>query len=321
MDHLLCGYSVFGGLPELLSPCLSHSISLPKVMTTTCARLRGGSASTSIATSQIETIGTHEMTPSRCGCRKLPLRYKRVDRHSGFIPRPTSSSNRSMRSLLYLALMELVISSCAFAQAVYVPLTSTERLRIGTTTAQAASFKGARSIRATQVSGGPEGLILVEGIAFHDGVIEIDVAGRPGAEASDAARGFVGVAFRVQPGVDGAAPRYDAFYLRPTNGRAIEQERRNHATQYISHPEWTWSRLRREFPSRYEAYVDVEPDRWTRLRIEVSADTARLFVHGQAHPTLIVTDLKTGPLAAGGVGLWVGPGTVAHFRDLRVRTR
>lgn len=226
-----------------------------------------------------------------------------------------------MRILPFFSLLALVVSSCAVAQAVHLPLTSTERLQRGTTSARAVSFAGARAIQATQASDGPEGFILVEGITFGDGVIEIDVAGRPGAGASEAARGFVGVAFRVQPGENGEAPRYDAFYLRPTNGRAIEQERRNHAAQYISHPEWTWSRLRRESPSRYEAYVDLEPDRWTRLRIEVAADTARLFVHGQAQPTLIVNDLKTGPYATGGVGLWVGPGTVAHFRDLRVQPR
>jgi hypothetical protein len=227
-----------------------------------------------------------------------------------------------MRLLLALSLMTHVISNRAVAQAVHLPLTSTDRLLVRTTSAQVVTFEGVRAIQATQASGGAEGLILVQGLTFGDGVLELDVAGRPGAEASDAARGFVGVAFRVQPGENAAAPpSYDAFYLRPTNGRAVEQERRNHATQYISHPEWTWSRLRRESPSRYEAYVDLEPDRWTRLRIEVSADTARLFVHGQTQPTLIVTDLKTGPRATGGVGLWVGPGTVAHFRDLRVGSR
>jgi hypothetical protein len=227
-----------------------------------------------------------------------------------------------MRLLLALSLLALVVSNRAVAQTAHVPLTSTDRLLVRTTSAQVVTFEGVSAVQATQAGGGPEGLILIQGLTFGNGVLELDVAGRPGADASDAARGFVGIAFRVQPGENAAAaPSYDAFYLRPTNGRAVEQERRNHATQYISHPEWTWSRLRRESPSRYEAYVDLEPDRWTRLRIEVSADTARLFVHGQAQPTLIVTDLKTGPRATGGVGLWVGPGTVAHFRDLRVRSR
>ena len=35
-------------------------------------------------------------------------------------------------------------------------------------------------------------------------------------------------------------------------------------------------------------------------------------------PTLIVNDVKSGAGASGAVALWLGPGTVAHFRNLRV---
>jgi hypothetical protein len=128
------------------------------------------------------------------------------------------------------------------------------------------------------------------------------------------ARGFVGIAFRVQPDLK----TYDAFYLRPTNGRADDQERRNHATQYISHPDWPWDRLRKETPSRYESYADIVPGAWTKVRIEVRGDKARLFVNGAEQPTLIVNDVKSGPGAKGAVALWLGPGTIAHFRSVAV---
>ena len=49
----------------------------------------------------------------------------------------------------------------------------------------------------------------------------------------------------------------------------------------------------------------------------VKGDHAQLFVHGTAEPALIVDDLKQ-PVASGAVGLWVGPGTVAHFSNLRL---
>ena len=88
--------------------------------------------------------------------------------------------------------------------------------------------------------------------------------------------------------------------------------------QYLSHPEWTWSRLRRETPSRYEAYVDVVPDTWTTIRIEVRGGQARLYVHDAPQPILIVNDVKSGPFATGAVALWIGPGTIAHFRNLVV---
>jgi hypothetical protein len=134
----------------------------------------------------------------------------------------------------------------------------------------------------------------------------------PGAAAD--ARGFVGIAFRVQDDLE----TYDAFYLRPANGRADDQERRNHAAQYISLPQWPWSRLRQETPSKYEAYVDLVPGAWTKIKIDVRGEQARLYVHGNEQPTLIVNDVKSGATGHGGVALWLEPGTVAYFRNLIV---
>ena len=159
-----------------------------------------------------------------------------------------------------------------------------------------------------------EQLAMIDGTDFSGGVIEAEIAGAPAPGAAAGARGFVGIAFRVQPDMK----TYDAFYLRPTNGRADDQVRRNHSAQYISHPDWTWNRMRQETPKKYETYVDLVPGAWTRIRIEVRGDRARLFVHGQEQPTLIVNDVKTGAQGRGAIALWIGPGTVAHFRDLRV---
>jgi hypothetical protein len=159
-----------------------------------------------------------------------------------------------------------------------------------------------------------EQLAVIEGSNFSSGIIEAEVAGTPGPGAGEGARGFVGIAFRLQPDMR----TYDAFYLRPTNGRVDDQERRNHATQYISHPDWPWFRLRQETPSKYEAYVDLVPGAWTKIRVEVHGERARLFVHDNPQPTLVVNDLKSGASARGAVALWLGPGTIAHFRNLVV---
>jgi hypothetical protein len=169
------------------------------------------------------------------------------------------------------------------------------------------------AIKSGEVS---EPLAVLDGLEFGNGVIEADVAGTPRTDIFKDARGFVGIAFRVQKDLR----TYDAFYLRPTNGRAEDQERRNHSVQYISHPEWTWNRFRNETPSRYESYVDLVPGAWTKVRIEIRGTQARLFVHDQPQPTLIVNDLKTGAEARGAIALWIDVGTVAHFRNLRVRS-
>jgi hypothetical protein len=157
-------------------------------------------------------------------------------------------------------------------------------------------------------------LAQIKDLQFSSGDIEVELAGAPAPDAPPGARGFVGIAFRVQP--DHAT--YDAFYLRPTNGRADDQERRNRSVQYISQPEWPWFRLRKETPAKYEAYVDLVPGEWTRIKIEVRGDRARLYVHGSEQPTLLVNDVKTGAQATGGVALWLDTGTIAHFRNLTV---
>ena len=46
---------------------------------------------------------------------------------------------------------------------------------------------------------------------------------------------------------------------------------------------------------------------------------ARLYVNGAAQPALIVNDLKRG-VTTGAIGLWIGPGTEAYFRNLRITT-
>jgi hypothetical protein len=50
----------------------------------------------------------------------------------------------------------------------------------------------------------------------------------------------------------------------------------------------------------------------------VDGTKARLYVHGAAQPCLIVDDLKLGD-SAGGVALWIGPGTEGYFNGLQIR--
>ena len=158
---------------------------------------------------------------------------------------------------------------------------------------------------------------FVPGLDFHNGIIELEVAGSPLPDAPPGARGFVGVVFRIQTN-DGSFG-CEGIYLRPTNGRADDQVRRNHATQYFSYPGYDFARLRREAPAQYESYVDLVAGDWTAMRVEVSGATAKLFVGAAPQPVLIVNDLKRGADGHGSVGLYVDNGTDGHFRHLRVR--
>jgi hypothetical protein len=179
------------------------------------------------------------------------------------------------------------------------------------------TYRGVRALHlapAPETAGKDEDMLaLLDGPAFTDGTIEVEVAGAPRPDASPDSRGFIGISFRT--GEHGAWT--EVFYLRPTNGRSDDQLRRNHAVQYAADPEYPWHRLRSESPGRYESYVDLEPGVWTPLRIEVAGTTARLYVHGASQPTLVVNDLKHG-VRSGRIALWAHVETQAYFGPVRV---
>jgi hypothetical protein len=173
------------------------------------------------------------------------------------------------------------------------------------------TYRGRRAVRLVESDENPaddQTVALVSGSEFKDGVVEIDIAGMPRADAPQDARGFVGVAFRVHP----AARQFECFFLRPTNSRADDQLRRNHSTQYVSHPDYPWFRLRDESPGVYESYADLESGAWTTVRIVVSGIRASLHVNGARQPCLVVNDLKLGE-SHGQIALWIGAGTEAFF--------
>jgi len=223
-----------------------------------------------------------------------------------------------MRHLMTaFTLIALTLSLAAAGSARHIAIENNQGLELVRVVAKSVDYKGQKALQLIGVSDESDGdqVALVKDLDFKDGTIEVDLAGLPAPGASNTARGFVGVAFRAAP----HATAIDCFYLRPTNGRADDQLRRNHATQYISHPGYPWERLRSETPGVYESYVDLETGAWTHVKIEVSGVRARLFVNGAAQPALIVNDIKR-DVASGAVGLWIGSGTEAYFRNLRITT-
>jgi hypothetical protein len=164
------------------------------------------------------------------------------------------------------AILALLASpSSAFGQTL-------DKLQLRKVRAAEAEYRGSKAIHITQMTGaqGEDTLAIVGGSELQNGVIEVDVAGAPGAGAFGDARGFIGVAFRVHPD----AAKFELLYLRPTNGRAEDQLRRNHSTQYVSFPDWPWQRTRQETPGLYESYVDLEPAVWTKVKIVVAGAKA-----------------------------------------------
>jgi hypothetical protein len=179
------------------------------------------------------------------------------------------------------------------------------------------TYQGRGAVRitdaGTDVPDDVSRLAVVPGSSFQDGTIEVNLTGDTAPDARPEFRGFVGIAFRTTPDKS----HFECLYLRPKNGRSEDQLQRNHSVQYVSVPGFPWQKLRSETPGKYESYVDLVPGQWTQVKIQVAGFRARLYVNGAEQPVLVVNDLKQ-PLTNGSIALWVGPGTIAHFSDLKV---
>src|SRR5438445_7321518 len=158
------------------------------------------------------------------------------------------------RSVSQNFMLLLLSASSVFAAQRSIPLDKTDRLDLRGVKAEIVEYRGRTALKLTEEpQSNDPGLAVLKNVTMREGTIEVDVSGRPAAGAMEGARGFVGVAFRVSPD----AKRFEYIYLRPTNGRAEDQVRRNHSVQYSSHPDYPWHRIRQEEPGKYETYVDL----------------------------------------------------------------
>lgn len=154
----------------------------------------------------------------------------------------------------------------------------------------------------------------LKNISFENGTIEVKVLSRLHKDAPAWARGFIGLAFRI----DDKNSQFESIYIRPTNGRTEDQVRRNHSIQYFAFPDYKFERLRKESPEKYESYADMGLNEWITMRIEVEGSKAKLFLNNAKEPSLVVNDLKLGSGNSGSIGLWVGNWTEGYFKDLKV---
>jgi hypothetical protein len=156
--------------------------------------------------------------------------------------------------------------------------------------------------------------VKIKDVNFKNGTIEVKVLSRLLKNAPAFARGFIGLAFRI----DENNSKFESIYIRPTNGRADDQIRRNHSIQYFSFPDYKFEHLRKESPEKYESYADMGLNEWITMRIEVQGSKAQLYLNNNKQPSLIINDLKLGENQSGAIGLWVGNWTEGYFKDLRV---
>ena len=204
----------------------------------------------------------------------------------------------------------------AFILAATSLLAAPNKLQVLNGTVEKARHQGREAVKLVIAKGKEESdedmMAIVPGTDFGDGTLEVDVSGAPRAGTGPSSKGFIGLAFRVKDGVN-----FELLYIRPVNGRLQNQAMRNHSTQYVSAPGFGWKKLREENPWVYESYADIEPGKWTHLKIVVAGQIAQLYVNGAKQPALIVNDLKRGK-SRGAVALWSHCTTDAYFSNLKM---
>ncbi len=151
-----------------------------------------------------------------------------------------------------------------------------------------------------------DGLGILQEIEFEKGTIHLELLGE-----NSPGRSFIGIAFNIKD-----REAYEAIYFRPFNFVATEQIRKDHMVQYISHPEYTWFKLREERTGQFENEIAIppDPDEWFRARIEISEKIVQVYVNDIAEPVLKVDRLDTSKSKK--IGLWTGNGSSGRFRNL-----
>lgn len=155
--------------------------------------------------------------------------------------------------------------------------------------------------------------VKLKGVNLESGTVEVKMLSRLLPSAPPFARGFIGIAFRVNE----SNSAYESIYIRPSNGRAADQFRRNHTIQYYAYPDFKFDRLREESKGEYESYSDIGLNEWITMRIEFEGKRAKLFLNDQAYPSFLVNEML-GKTQGGSVGLWVDIGTEGFFKELKI---
>lgn len=152
------------------------------------------------------------------------------------------------------------------------------------------------------------------GFNFHNGTIEVDMLSKLLPDAPDFARGFIGIAYRINE--DDSA--FESFYIRPTNGRTCtDPVRKAHGCQYFSYPHYTFAYFREHGITQYEAPTNTDLNEWIHLKAVIQDEKATFYINDMSKPILTVNPMIHGN-TSGSIGFFVDIGTEAYFKNLSI---
>jgi len=144
------------------------------------------------------------------------------------------------------------------------------------------------------------GQAMLRDVDFTDGVIEVDLAVTGVAS-------YPGICFRRQAG-----DTYEHVYVRPHRAGRYPD-----ALQYtpVFHGLGSWQLYSGE---GFTAGVEMPPNRWVRLKVEVRGEQARVYLGDGPDPALVIPELKL-DAGRGQIGVLGGREGVAYFSNFRFR--
>ena len=153
-----------------------------------------------------------------------------------------------------------------------------------------------------------EGLVWLPTSSFKNGEIEVDMQGKDVFQ-----RSFIGIAFH---GLNDST--YDAVYCRPFNFYAKDSIRKIHAIQYVSHPDFTWKKLREQRNGQFEKEISNAPDpnSWFKMKIKVEGNLAKVYINEATNPSLTVNKLNK--RSNGKIGIFVGDNSDGNFSSIKL---
>ena len=153
-----------------------------------------------------------------------------------------------------------------------------------------------------------EGILWLPIEDFKKGTIEILMRGKDVFQ-----RSFIGIAFH---GLNDT--HYDAVYCRPFNFLATDSVRRIHSIQYISHPDFTWEKLRTERNAFFEKEIinPPKPNDWFTMKLVVDSRTVKAYINNATQPSLAIQ--KLGKRTAGKIGLFTADSGGGDFKSIKI---
>ncbi|PXY42139.1 hypothetical protein DMB65_02575 [Flavobacterium cheongpyeongense] len=153
-----------------------------------------------------------------------------------------------------------------------------------------------------------EGIVWLPVKDFKNGTIEIEMRGKDVFQ-----RSFIGIAFHAADNIN-----YDAVYSRPFNFFAKDSVRRIHAVQYISHPYFTWEKLRKENNAVFEKEIinPPNPNDWFTMKLVIEDTNVKVYINNQAQHSLTVEKISN--QIRGKIGLFTADSSGGDFKSIKI---